>query len=108
MAAISWQPAQQSGHVEMHPDPKQVTAVGEPTALLPPPNGAYVSPQQWHALYAQGIVITNVSHRLFTGAFQPPAPGVTNTENFNSQVDLQVSTDGGTTYQSVRWPRRCR
>ena len=98
----SWQPAQQAGHVEMHPDPKQVTPVGEPTTLLPPPNGAYVSPQQWHALYAQGIVIKDVSHRLFTGALQPPAPGVTNTENFNSQVDLQVSTDGGNTYQSVR------
>ena len=40
----TWQPAQQSGHVEMHPDPKQVTPAREPTPLLPPPNGAYVSP----------------------------------------------------------------
>ena len=98
----TWQPAQQSGHVEMHPDPKQVTPAPAPTPILPPPNGAYVSPQQWHALYAQGIVIKNVSHRLFTGAFQPPPPGATNTENFNSQIDLEVSTDGGNTYQSMR------
>ena len=99
---ISWQPAQQAGHVEMHPDPKQATPVSEPTSLLPPPNGAYVSPAQWHALFAQGVVIKDVSHRLFTGALLPPAPGVTNTENFNSQIDLQVSTDGGNTYQYVR------
>jgi hypothetical protein len=99
---ISWTPAQQAGHVEMHPDPKQVTPVAEPTTLLPPPNGAYVSPEQWHALFAQGIVIKDVSHRLFTGASQPPTPGTPNTENFDSQIDLQVSTDGGNTYQAVR------
>jgi autotransporter-associated beta strand protein len=100
----SWTPAQQSGHVEMHPDPKQVPAAPVPTPILPPPDGAYVSPQLWHALYAQGVVIKNVSHRLFTTAFQPPAPGTTNIESFNSQIDLDVSVDGGNSYQTVRVP----
>ncbi|MFZ0826555.1 MAG: HYR domain-containing protein [Verrucomicrobiia bacterium] len=98
----TWQPAQQSGHVEMHPDPKPVTPVAEPTALLPSPNGEYVSPQRWFALYAQGIVIQGTSTKFFTGALPPPAPGVTNTQNFNAQMDLQLSTDGGNTYQYAR------
>jgi hypothetical protein len=98
----SWQPAQQSGHVEMHPDPKPVAPVTEPTALLPSPNGEYVSPQRWFALYAQGIMIQGTSTKFFTGALPPPAPGVTNIQNFNAQMDLQVSTDGGSTYQSAR------
>jgi len=98
----SWQPAQQAGHVEMHPDPLQVTPVSHPTPLLPPPNGGYVSPAQWHALYAQGIIIRDVRHKFFTGSLPPPPPGGTQTENFNSQIDLQVSTDGGNTFQAVR------
>ena len=101
----TWTPANGPGHVEMRPDPKQVTPAPEPTPLLPPPNDHYVSPAQWHALYAQGIVIKNVSHRLFTGSLLPPAPGVTNIHNFNSTLNLQVSSDGGNTYQFVQ---RCR
>jgi hypothetical protein len=99
---ISWTPAQQAGHVEMHPDPKEVTPVPEPTPFLPPPNGNYVSPAQCHALFAEGIVIKDVRHKLFTQAFQPPPPGITNLETFNSQIDLQISLDGGNTFQYVR------
>lgn len=98
----TWLPANGAGHVEMHNDPANVTPVSEPTTLLPPPNGAYVSPQQWHALYAQGIVIRDVSHKFFTQTLPPPSVGGTNVENFNSQLDLQVSTDGGSTFSSVR------
>jgi hypothetical protein len=98
----TWTPSQGSGHVEMRPDPQQVPGTGEPTPLLPAPNDAYVSPAQWHALYAQGVVIQNVSHKLFTSSLLPPPPGVTNTESFNSILDLDVSTDGGNTFQSLR------
>jgi hypothetical protein len=100
---LSWQPAQQPGHVEMRPDPAaQGIVVSQPTTLLPPPNDKYVSPEQWHALYAQGIVIKDVSHKLFTTSMPSPNSGGTNHELFNSTVDLQVSTDGGTTFQFVR------
>jgi autotransporter-associated beta strand protein len=98
----TWTPAQQSGHVEMHPDTKTVNPAPEPTPLLPPPNGTYISPQLWHALYAQGVVIRDVRHKLFTGSLIPPTSGKTNLHNFNSQIDLQVSNDGGATYQYVR------
>ena len=68
----------------------------------PPPTGVYISPQLWHALFAQGIVIRDVRHKLFTQSFLPPPPGGSNTHSFNSIVDLQLSTDGGQTYQYVR------
>ena len=86
----------------MHPDPAGVPTAPAPTRVLPPPGGVYVSPQLWHALFAQGIVIRDVRHKFFTGGLQPPASGVTNIHNFNSQLDLQVSTDGGNTYQYMR------
>ena len=99
---LSWQPANSSGHVEMRPDTKTVVPASQPTRLQPAPGGAYVSPQQWHALFAQGIVIKDVSHKFFTGGSQPPTPGSTSGHTFDSQLDLQVSTDSGSTYQSVR------
>ena len=33
-----------------------------PSNTLPPKDSSYVSPSQWHALYAQGIYLTNASH----------------------------------------------
>ena len=63
--------------------------------LLPVLVGQYVSPQQWHASYANGIVITNVIHRQFTAAITPPPPGITVSHTFGSQVEMELSTDGG-------------
>ena len=68
--------------------------------LLPPPNDQYISPAQWHALYAQGIIIRDVRHKLFTDSFQPPQVGASATHSFNSTIDLQVSTDGGANWVS--------
>ncbi|PWU17532.1 MAG: hypothetical protein C5B50_11160, partial [Verrucomicrobia bacterium] len=100
----TWQPAQQSGHMELRDDPLQAPTVAEPTPLLPPPNDKYISPAQWHALYAQGIVIKDVSHKLFTTSLLPPSGTATNNEVLNSQIDLNISTDGGNSFQSVRVP----
>src|SRR5215831_8779903 len=79
----TWTPADDSASVEMRNDPRSVAPGTVPGQLLPPPNGAYVSPQQWHALYAQGIVIKDVKHKFFTQSLQPPSSG-TNTHSFNS------------------------
>ena len=98
----TWTPAQDAAHVEVRNDPRTVPPVTEPTSLLPTPTDAYVSPAQWHALYAQGIVIKDVRHKLFTQGLQPPPAGGTNLESFGSILDLQVSTDGGNTFQAVR------
>ena len=45
------------------------------TNTLPPKDANYVSPGQWHALFAQGIYITNASHTGFLGSFPLPPPG---------------------------------
>src|ERR1051325_11620746 len=100
----TWTPANKKHRVKMRKDPRGFPPVPMPTPHLPPPTGKYVSPQQWHALYAQGIVIKDVSHKFFTDSMFPPAPGITNIHVFNSQLDLQVSTDGGNSFQFVRAP----
>jgi hypothetical protein len=61
---------------------------------LPAPNSQYVSPRQWHALYANGIVISNVTHKRFLANFPPPAPRTTNTHNFGSIVTLLLKMPG--------------
>ena len=76
----TWSPAT-SGPVRMQlttPAPE----VPKPTPNLPPLDGNYVSPAQWHALYANGIIITNASHDRFTQTQPPPPPGGSQTESF--------------------------
>src|SRR5437667_7213015 len=41
---VSWTPAQAAAHVELRNDPQTVPAVGQPTLLMPPPVGTYISP----------------------------------------------------------------
>src|SRR4029077_4236053 len=80
----------------------QVTVVPEhfnPTGMLPPTNTVYISPALWHALYAQGIVIRDVRHRFFTQGIPLPPLGTTQTHSFGSEVDFEVSTDNGATFQ---------
>ena len=98
---VSWQPASGPAHVEMRNDPNAAPEVAEGTPLLPPPQDKYVSPEQWHALFAMGIVIKDVSHDFFTQGIVPPTGSNTTSESFNSRVDFKVSTDGGLTYQDV-------
>ena len=67
--------------------------------VLPPTNSVYISPAQWHVLFAQGIVIRDARHRFFTQNYPLPSLGSTQTETFSSEVDLDVSTDNGATFQ---------
>src|SRR5262249_13547333 len=69
-----------------------------PVPLLPPTNGLYISPAQWHALFAQGIVIRDVRHRFFLQNFPPPGLGATQTHSFGSQREYEVSFDNGATF----------
>jgi hypothetical protein len=101
---VSWMPAQQAGHMEMRKDPTTVPPVTLPSGNLPPRNGTYISPQQYHILTAQGVVIKDVSHSFFTQSQPPPTGGGTQTHHFDSQVDMQISLDGGNTFQAVRAP----
>gem|GEM_PF-1117597 len=104
----TWTPAKQAAHVEFRNDPASLPPVPTPTPLLPPPGDVYVSPQQWHALYAQGIVIQDVKHKFFTPSQPPPPPGVRRIHDFDSQLDLRLSTDGGNTFQFVSAPATVR
>jgi hypothetical protein len=99
----TWMPAETSGRVELRKDPALVPPIPTPTRLLPPPTDVYVSPAQWHAAYAQGIVIKDVRHKLFTQSMPPPATG-TQMHQFGSQLDLMLSRDGGATFEAIRVP----
>jgi len=64
--------------------------------LVPPPDGAYVSPQQVHAEYlAAGVdvVLQDIVHIGFTGIIRTPS-GSDTIEHFNSTVFGNVSTNG--------------
>jgi hypothetical protein len=97
----SWTPASNgAARVELRQTPEETF----PTPNLPSPNGQYVSPDEWHAAFANGIIISNVSHQRFLESFPPPPPGGTNTHGFGSTVNLQLSLDGGTTFTPVSVP----
>ena len=72
--------------------PPHMSLVGTFQAnTLPPTNSTYVSPDQWHALYASGIEVTNADHLNFVGSFPPPPPGgVTATHTFSSTAQMVV------------------
>jgi hypothetical protein len=76
----------------------------EPSNNLPPEQGQYVSPDQWHALFANGIIISNVSHLRFTSSEPPPPPGGSSTHQFGSTVQFQISMNGGQTWSSGSAP----
>jgi len=66
-----------------------------PRPNLPPPDGQYVSPQLYHILTAQGIVISKyLSQTVLRRASRRPPPGATDTHTFNSQVEMDLSQQG--------------
>src|SRR5206468_1428125 len=68
------------------------------------PNDLYISPTLYHLALANGIIITNIKHRFFTQSFPAPAPGTSQQHHFDSQVDMEVSRDGGNSFSFVRAP----
>jgi hypothetical protein len=102
---VSWKPATNGpAHVELKVDPALVAAAPAPRTVLPMPNGQYISPAAWHQLYQSGIVIKDIRHKLFTDWMEPPTFGYTNTHTFNSQLDFQLSQDGGLSFTAARVP----
>jgi hypothetical protein len=72
--------------------PPRMTFVGkEQTNNVPPLDSQYVSPATWHALYANGIVVSNAIHLNFLGTFPPPPPGgLSQTHTFGSTVNMTL------------------
>ncbi len=74
------------------------------SVLQPTPCGRYVSNPPWFSYYASGIVISNFVSRTFSDSYPPPKPGETASHTFDSQVEMQLSYDGGVTYHHVFAP----
>jgi hypothetical protein len=72
--------------------------------LFPTLAGRYVCTQQWSALYADGIFITNFVCRSFSAAIVPPSSGLATSHTFGSTVEFDLSQDGGSTYRHVTAP----
>jgi hypothetical protein len=76
-----------------------------PSDDLPPKDGNYVSPADWHAAYAQGIYLTNASHLGFTANYPPPPPGgATDVHTFGSTVNMLVRPCPACPFQAVSAP----
>ena len=71
---------------------------------LPPLGGHYISPPEWHALYPMGIAVKDVVHSAFMVSWPPPPPGMTQVHGFDSQVEMEVSMDGGETWAPYSAP----
>ena len=82
------------------PEPIQFQTGGfYPTDLLPP-NGEYVSDSGATILYLNGMIGRNIAHHNFSQQFPPPLPGgPPAVYGFNGFVDMDVSMDGGQTFQ---------
>ncbi len=91
-------------HLEVKPDPALVAATPAPRTVMPMPDGQYLIPGSGSQRYLNGIMLTNIKHKLFTAWMEPPAFGSTNTQTLNSQLDCQFSQDGGLTFMPVRAP----
>ena len=57
--------------------------------------------------YGNGVILKDIRHKLFTGWMEPPVFGGSQTHTFDSQLDFQLSTDGGTTFYAARAPATC-
>ncbi len=103
-AGSIWFAALQPVSMELKVDPALIPAVAAPRPAEPMPNGQYVSTQPTWQAYANGIVLRDVRDKRFTLWMDPPLLGGSQTYTFDSQLDLQLSTDGGLNWQLVRAP----
>ncbi len=72
--------------------------------LMPPPSGVYVSEPGIRVTYANGTIIRDISQKGFTQSQPPPPPGGTQVYSFVADMELDVSADGGATFQRVMAP----
>jgi hypothetical protein len=97
----TWWPAFSSYRVQLKPDPALIAPAAAPRTVMPMPNGQEVGSLQ---AYASGIVLKDIRHKLYTGWMEPPVFGASQTHTFDSQLDFQLSTDGGANFSAARAP----
>jgi len=77
-----------------------------PSPNLPPIGGSYLADlRDVHARFASGqILLSDVIHEGFLSSFPPPPLLGTTTHSFGSTVNMNVSVDGGTTFNPFSAP----
>ena len=100
----TYMPAGTPLRLELKPDPQLIAPALAPRKVMPMPNGQDITPSAWWQLYANGIVIKDVRHKLYTGWMEPPVFSASQTHTFDSQLDFQLSTDGGSHFTAARAP----
>src|SRR5436190_7909445 len=77
-----------------------------PSPNLPPIGGSYLADlRDVHARFASGqILLSDVIHDWFLSSFPPPPLLGTTTHSFGSTVNMNVSVDGGTTFNPFSAP----
>ena len=101
---LHWSEGLEVCSMELKADPALVTPASAPRTVAPMPNGQYVSPQRDWQSYTNGVMIRNLRNRLFTLWLEPPLFGASQTHTFDSQLDFQLSMDGGSSWAAVRAP----
>ena len=99
----TWMPGATPLRLELRPDPQLVMAVPAPRSVMLMPNGQETTPTSWQE-YPGGILIKDLRHKLFRNWAEPPTFGANQMNNFNSEVDFRLSTDGGITSWEARAP----
>lgn len=101
---ISWMPSTTPAQIDLIPDPLRTTAGETSSQVQPAPLSQNVSTAAIWQSYPSGIIIRNVKHKLFDNSLPGPVFGGGFTYSYNSQTDMQLSTDGGITWSNVRAP----
>ena len=75
------------------------------TNSLPPFNGCYTNcPASWVGDFGNGIIISNVILDTFTASFPPPSGTNYDVDSFGATLHMQMSTNGGQTFESYSAP----
>jgi hypothetical protein len=107
----SWSPSLRPVHVEYLPATPQVQSASDNF----PPIGSYASPKGVPTHYGNGVVARNFRHTIL----EPPCPPEClrappcltcppDFYNLQAQVDFEVSSDGGQTFQPMTGSARSR
>jgi hypothetical protein len=104
----TWMPATNAAHMALTNNSPELFSK---TNLLPAPLVTYSSPPNRVARYCtngtcctNGIIISNIIHRAFSSSQPPPPLGSNALHSFGSQLDFQLSLDGGATFSQQHVP----
>ena len=98
----TWIPSAASGRLDLGVDSTIILPVKAPTNLWPPRSDFFAGTAVNDAVFPGGVVVRQMRHQFFTQSQVLPALGAVQVQNFDSQMDMAFSTNGGATFQPVR------